>query len=99
MVYSLGVVMSNYEKQVDTDYIVSHLSTETFGMKNLGEKVVSNFQGLSGGGLWKIVNHKPELVGIAIAQDLTGYKTSKKAGLLHFHGPQSISTALQSMDV
>lgn len=98
MVYSLGVVMSNYEKQIDSDYIVCNISTETFGIKNLGEKVIPNFQGLSGGGVWKIVNQKPQLVGIAIAQDLTGYKTANREGLLYFHGPESISAMLNSLN-
>jgi hypothetical protein len=97
MVYSLVVVMSNYEKQVGSDYIVSKVSTETFGIKNFGEKAISNFQGLCGGGLWKIVNQKPQLVGIAIAQDLTGFIANSE-GLLYFHGPESISAMLKSLD-
>lgn len=98
MVYSLAVVMSHYEKKIDSDYIVSKVGTEIFGIKNLGEKVIPNFQGLSGGGLWRIVNYKPQLVGIAIAQDLSGYKSINKEGLLYFHGPQSISVMLNSLD-
>lgn len=98
MVYSLGVVLAAYEKHDNRDYIVSNINTQTFGIKNLGEKVIPNFQGLSGGGLWKIVNHKPQLVGIAIAQDLTGYKTANKEGLLYFHGPESIAIMLKSLD-
>lgn len=98
MVYSLGVVLAAYETHDDRDYIVSNISTETFGINNLAEKVIPNFKGLSGGGLWKIVNQKPHLVGIAIAQDLTGYKTANKEGLLYFHGPESISNMLKSLD-
>ncbi len=97
-VYSLGVMLSAYEIRVNRDYIVSNIGTETFGIKNLEEKVIPNFQGLSGGGLWKIVDQKPQLVGIAIAQDLTGYKTADKEGLLYFHGPLSISEMLKSLD-
>ncbi len=97
-VYSLAVVMSNYENKIDSDYIVCNVSTETFGIKNLGEKIIPNFQGSSGGGVWKIVNQKPQLVGIAIAQDLTDYKTVNKEGLLYFHGSQSISMMLKSLD-
>ncbi len=99
MVYSLGVILSAYEKQDNRDYIVSNISTETFGIINLGEKIIPNFQGLSGSGLWKIVNQKPQLVGIAIAQDLTGYKTANKEGLLYFHGPESILAMLKSLDI
>ncbi len=33
---------------------------------------------------------------IAIAQDLTGYKTANKEGQLYFHGPQSILAMLES---
>lgn len=95
-VYSLGVVMSDYKKYIESDYIVSNVSVVTFGIKNLSEKVISNFQGLSGGGLWKIINQKPHLIGIAIAQDLTGYKEEKKEGQLYFHGPLSISVMLES---
>ena len=96
-VYSLAIVMTNYKKCVDSDYITSNVSIETFGIKNLREKIIPNFQGLSGGGLWKIVDQKPHLIGIAIAQDLTGYKTVNKEGQLYFHGPESILAILESL--
>ena len=94
---SLGLTMSNYEKIDDREYIVSKISTKTFGIENLGEKIIPNFQGLSGSGLWKFVNNAPQLVGIAIAQDLTGYNTPNKEGLLYFHGSHSIIALLDSL--
>lgn len=83
------------KKSDDIDYIVSNVSSETFGIKNLNEKVIANFQGLSGGGLWKLIDQKPHLVGIAIAQDLTGYESENKNGQLYFHGPQSIMAMMK----
>ena len=93
----LGVVLSSYKDLNDNDYILSSVQWETYGVKNLGEKRIENYQGLSGGGLWKLVERKPLLVGIAIAQDLTGYKNGDKEGMLYFHGPKSILSFLKSI--
>ncbi len=96
-VHPLAVTMSSYEKRNDRDYILSKISTQTFGIENLGEEIISNFQGLSGSGLWKFIDNTPQLIGIAIAQDLTGYNTQNKEGILYFHGPHSIQTMLESL--
>jgi hypothetical protein len=90
---SLGVTMSEYKEEIDRDYIVSVVSAETCGTQYFGEEPISSYQGLSGGGLWKIVKeNEPQLVGIAIAQDLSGYDEKvSKDGLLYFIGSKGIS--------
>ncbi|MBS0607311.1 MAG: hypothetical protein JSR57_10210 [Verrucomicrobia bacterium] len=93
----LGVISSDYHEFSDCDYIVCTVDTNTYEIRELGKKRISSFRGLSGNGLWAITNGKPQLIGVAIAEDLTGYNTIGK-GTIWFHGPKSIYAALQSWE-
>lgn len=90
-----GVVSPSYHEFSDRDYIVCTVSTTSYEIQQLGRVPVSSFRGLSGGGLWAIINDEPHLLGIAIAEDLEGY-TEKGEGTLFFHGPKSIIAALKA---
>ena len=91
---TFGEVSSTYHEFSDRDYIVCTVDTKTYEIQHLGKKPVSSFEGLSGGGLWAVIDEKPQLLGIAIAQDLEDY-TVKGEGTLYFHGPKSILAALK----
>lgn len=91
--------LGNCEKKEfkETDYIICYASNNTFGIRNLKEKYVPTFKGLSGGGLWQYVDDNVFLTGIAFAEDTEGY--DKKTGLrsIFFHGTKSIINALQKI--
>lgn len=93
-----GFVASSYRQFPDVDYIVSPVSNHTYDMRNLRRKVITSFQGLSGGGLWKFSNNIPALVGIAIAQDPAGYNDSSGLRNVYFHGPHSILSMLDTLN-
>lgn len=70
---------SSYQQFSDTDYIICPV-----------RKVISSFKGMSGSGLWKFVNGRPILIGIAFFQD----ERSNDSMDVYFHGPQSILSLL-----
>lgn len=90
-------VASNYYQFRDADYIICPVSNHTYDMRNLRRKVIATFEGFSGSGLWKFVNNTPILVGIAIAQDPTGYDFSSGLRNIYFHGLHSILSALPTL--
>ncbi len=90
-----GVISSSYHEFDDCDYIVCTVDTHTYEIRQLGKKPIASFEGLSGNGLWTIINGRPQLLGVAIAQDLSGYKTTGK-GTIWFHGLKSIYAALET---
>jgi hypothetical protein len=87
-------VASKYEQMSDVDYIICPVSNHTYEIRNLRRKVITNFEGLSGSGLWTFVNNTPILIGIAIAQDPSGYAPTTGLRNVYFHGPHSILSAL-----
>jgi hypothetical protein len=92
-----GFVASNYLQLPDVDYLVCPVSNHTYDMKNPRRKVLTSFEGMSGGGLWKFRDNLPLLVGIAIAQDPAGYNSSSGLRNVYFHGPWSILSALSTL--
>ncbi len=94
---TLGVIASPSIIDEDLDYAICHLSTDTFETRSLGKELITDFRGLSGGGLWIIKNDKPLLLGIAIAQDLDNFR-KQQDGLLYFHGPNSIFSVLRAWE-
>lgn len=93
-----GFVASSYLQLPDVDYIVCPVSNHTYEIRNLGKKTINSFEGLSGSGLWKLINECPVLIGIAIAQDLAGYNTATGFRNVYFHGPQSIVKLLSTIE-
>jgi hypothetical protein len=92
-----GFVASSYRQFPDADYIVCPVSNHTYDMRNLRRKAISSFQGLSGSGLWKFSNNTYTLIGIAIAQEPTGYDSSGLRNV-YFHGPHSILSMLDTFN-
>lgn len=89
-----GFIASHYSQLPDVDYIVCPVSNHTYDMRNLRRKVITSFEGLSGSGLWKFVDNTPILIGIAIAQDSSGYDPSSRIRNVYFHGPHSIHSII-----
>jgi hypothetical protein len=89
-------VAKEYMRLVNSDYIICPVSNHTYEMRNLRRMVIASFAGLSGAGLWKFNNDTPQLVGVAIAQDPSGYNTSGHRNV-YFHGPQSILSAFSTL--
>ena len=87
-------VASSYLQLPNVDYIICPVSNHTYEIRNLRRKVISSFEGLSGSGLWKFANNVPTLIGIAIAQDPTGYDLSSGLRNVYFHGSHSILSVL-----
>lgn len=90
-------VASSYRQLPNVDYIICPVSNHTYEIRNLRRKAISSFQGLSGSGLWKIVNNTPTLVGIAITEDPAGYAPSSGSRNVYFHGPHSIFSILSTL--
>lgn len=93
-----GFVASKYEQLRDVDYIICPVSNHTYEMRNLRRKVITSFQGLSGSGLWKFINNTPFLMGVAIAQDITGYNHLSGIRNVYCHGHHSILSALSKLE-
>ncbi len=89
-------VASNYRQLPDRDYITCPVSNHTYEIRNSRRKAITSFEGLSGSGLWKFVNDTPYLVGIAFAQDTTGYDPSSGLRNVYFHGPHSILSIIST---
>ncbi len=92
-----GFVALSYQQFPNVDYIICPVSNHTYEIRNLRRKATTSFEGLSGSGLWKFANDSPILVGIAIAQDPSGYHPSSGLRNVYFHGPYSILSALSTL--
>jgi hypothetical protein len=93
-----AVVKNNlppYSYDNGVDYIVCPIKNDTHAIASLGMNKIYNVDGLSGGGLWKIIKAadsiRVKLAGITIAQ-----RIQNGAGDIIFHGQKSINSFLSN---